>query len=370
MSTVLGHLNPNAVFKYFEEITKIPHESGNEKQMSDYLVNFAKELNLDVVQEPCMNVIINKPATAGYESAPGVIIQGHMDMVCVKDDHSDFDFATQPLPIYVDGDYIRTHGTTLGADNGIAVAMAMAILADANLKHPALTVLVTVEEETGMDGVMALDPSHVKGDILLNLDSEEEGVALASCAGGVRNTVELPIEWTELLTGDHETVNVVISGLKGGHSGVEINKNRANANKLLGRLLHAVSKNLTVAVSSVNGGEKMNAIPKRAEVILTVAKEEVVTLKTIVSEFEKTVQNEFATADAGIKIEVLAGEASAKVMSEQTLNNLIAILQLMPYGPQTMSANVAGLVESSNNIGVVETKENSIEFNSAVRSSV
>lgn len=198
MSEILGNLKPQAVFHYFEQMTKIPRESGNEAAISEYLVNFAKEHNLDYVQEPCKNVIITKPATPGYEDAPRVILQGHMDMVCVKDDELDFNFETDALPIYVDGDWLRTKGTTLGADNGIAVAMSLAILADETLEHPALTVLVTTEEETGMDGVMTLDPANVPGDILINIDSEEEGVALASCAGGVRNSLKLPIEWTEV----------------------------------------------------------------------------------------------------------------------------------------------------------------------------
>ena len=261
MSDILGNLNPRAVFHYFEEMTKIPRESGNEAAISQYLVDFANEHGLEVIQEPCKNVIIKKPATAGYENAPRVILQGHMDMVCVKDDELEFDFETQALPIYVEGDWIKSKGTTLGADNGIAVAMSLAILADKTMAHPALTVLVTTEEETGMDGVMALDPAHVQGDILINIDSEEEGVALASCAGGVRNSLKLPLEWMTLSDNSLVSYEVVISGLKGGHSGIEINKCRANANKLMGRFFHYV-QDLQVSVAHVAGGEKMNAIPK------------------------------------------------------------------------------------------------------------
>lgn len=369
MSEILGNLKPQAVFHYFEQMTKIPRESGNEAAISEYLVNFAKEHNLDYVQEPCKNVIITKPATPGYEDAPRVILQGHMDMVCVKDDELDFNFETDALPIYVDGDWLRTKGTTLGADNGIAVAMSLAILADETLEHPALTVLVTTEEETGMDGVMALDPANVPGDILINIDSEEEGVALASCAGGVRNSLKLPIEWTEVDAAGLTSYEIVISGLKGGHSGIEINKCRANANKLMGRLLHYI-QDLNVSVSSIAGGEKMNAISKRAILNITLAQEQSEALESKVKDFEIMVRAEFETADPGISVVTTKKDTVTKVFTKETSQNLMYILQLIPYGPQTMSANIPGLVESSSNIGVVEMDENEIEFNSAIRSSV
>lgn len=369
MSEILGNLKPQAVFHYFEQMTKIPRESGNEAAISEYLVNFAKEHNLDYVQEPCKNVIITKPATPGYEDAPRVILQGHMDMVCVKDDELDFNFETDALPIYVDGDWLRTKGTTLGADNGIAVAMSLAILADETLEHPALTVLVTTEEETGMDGVMALDPANVPGDILINIDSEEEGVALASCAGGVRNSLKLPIEWTEVDAAGLTSYEIVISGLKGGHSGIEINKCRANANKLMGRLLHYI-QDLNVSVSSIAGGEKMNAISKRAILNITLAQEQSEVLESKVKDFEIMVRAEFETADPGISVVTTKKDTVTKVFTKETAQNLMYILQLIPYGPQTMSANIPGLVESSSNIGVVEMDENEIEFNSAIRSSV
>ncbi|MTL51742.1 beta-Ala-His dipeptidase, partial [Turicibacter sanguinis] len=346
MSDILGNLNPRAVFHYFEEMTKIPRESGNEAAISQYLVDFANEHGLEVIQEPCKNVIIKKPATAGYENAPRVILQGHMDMVCVKDDELEFDFETQALPIYVEGDWIKSKGTTLGADNGIAVAMSLAILADKTMAHPALTVLVTTEEETGMDGVMALDPAHVQGDILINIDSEEEGVALASCAGGVRNSLKLPLEWMTLSDNSLVSYEVVISGLKGGHSGIEINKCRANANKLMGRFFHYV-QDLQVSVAHVAGGEKMNAISKRAKMVLTLSKDKVSTLEEKVKDFEIMIRAEFETADQDITLKLAPVATELKVWTAETLQKVTHILQLIPYGPQTMSANVAGLVESS-----------------------
>lgn len=357
------------ILHHFKEMDKIPRCSGNEKEVSNFLKNFAENLGLEVIQDSNLNIIIKKPGTKGYENSPVVILQGHMDMVCVKDDELDFNFETDALPIYVDGDWLRTKGTTLGADNGIAVAMSLAILADETLEHPALTVLVTTEEETGMDGVMALDPANVPGDILINIDSEEEGVALASCAGGVRNSLKLPIEWTEVDAAGLTSYEIVISGLKGGHSGIEINKCRANANKLMGRLLHYI-QDLNVSVSSIAGGEKMNAISKRAILNITLAQEQSEALESKVKDFEIMVRAEFETADPGISVVTTKKDTVTKVFTKETAQNLMYILQLIPYGPQTMSANIPGLVESSSNIGVVEMDENEIEFNSAIRSSV
>ena len=229
---------------------------------------------------------------------------------------------------------------------------------------------MTTEEETGMDGVMALNPDNVPGDILINIDSEEEGVALASCAGGVRNSLKLPIEWTEVDAAGVTSYEIVISGLKGGHSGIEINKCRANANKLMGRLLHYI-QDLNVSVSSIAGGEKMNAISKRAILNITLAQEQAEALESKVKDFEMMVRAEFETADPGISV-VATKKETIKLESlyKETAQHLMYILQLIPYGPQTMSANIAGLVESSSNIGVVEMNDSEIEFNSAIRSSV
>lgn len=363
---ILGQLEPKDVFTYFEALTKIPHESGNEAEISQYLVDFAKEHQLEVIQEPCYNVIIKKPATPGYESAPGVILQGHMDMVCVKEDDLDFDFATQALPIVVDGDWIRTEGTTLGADNGIAVAMSMAILADKTLEHPALTVLITTAEETGMDGVLALNPENVSGEILLNLDSDNEGEALVSCAGGVRNVLTLPLAWTEVAGASYE---IVISGLKGGHSGVEINEGRANANKLMGRLLYEL-QSLDLSISQLSGGEKDNAISKRAVTNVVISEDNSEALVQKIKAFEELIQKEFSVTDPGIKVSLTKTDKVTKVLTKETAKKAVSILSLIPYGPQTMSANIQGLVESSTNPGVVEMTEEALIFHSAIRSSV
>lgn len=369
MKEILKDLKPEALFKHFESLTRIPRESGNEKAVSDFLVKFANNNGLEVIQDEYLNVIIKKPGTPGYENKKTVILQGHMDMVCVKKDDLEFDFEKDPIPIVVDEDMIRTEGTTLGADNGIAVAMAMAILEAKDLEHSPITALITVAEETGMDGVVNLNPENISGDILINIDSEDEGVFLSSCAGGVNNIVNLPIKWKDLKE-DKVTYDIYIKGLLGGHSGIEINKNRANAIKLLGRILQALDNKIKIDISAVNGGEKMNAIPKFAKATVLIKNEDIELLKKVVKEYEEIFANEYSVSDPNIKIEIKEIERTTNAMDENTKKSLISILRLLPFGVQTMSAGVEGLVESSNNIGVLEMKDNTIIFNNALRSSV
>lgn len=362
----LKNLHPVDVFTYFEALTQIPRESGKEKAVSDYLMQFAKENGLEAIQEPCLNVIIKKPASPGYEHLPAVILQGHLDMVCVKEDSLDFDFDTQPIPISVDGDWIKTAGTTLGADNGIAVAMTMALLADPTAVHPALEGLFTVAEETGMDGALYLDPKNLSGKTLINLDSDLEGHAVVSCAGGVRHLLTLPLEF-EGAPSHFEAYHVVISGLKGGHSGVEIGEGRANSNKLMGRFLYALEK-IGARAASINGGEKDNAISKRAEMTLLAADGE--GLQKLAASFEQTLKNEFSETDPDISVTVEAAEKPEEVLTFECAQKATDILLLVPYGPKTMSAAIPGLVESSNNPGVVIQNTHTLEIHNAVRSSV
>lgn len=366
MSTIQG-LKPEKVFKYFAEMSEVPRGSNDEQRISDYLVSWAKARNLEVIQEPCLNVIIKKPATAGYEHIAPVILQGHMDMVCVKREGSQHDFSKDPVELWVDGDFLKAKETTLGADNGIAVAMSLAILDSSDLEHPALEVLVTVAEETGMDGANNLIPENLTGKTLINIDSEEEGVMLASCAGGVNNIVTLPIEWKN---SDKESFKkLTIKGLLGGHSGIEINKNRANAIKLMARVLKAL-ESLNVEVTEVYGGEKMNAITKFCHATIGFSAADEAKVTSCIKAMEETFQNEFAAADPGIFFEFVTTEKPSKVYSDQTKTALISILRLLPNGVQTMNHSISGLVESSNNIGVLESKENAIVMNNAVRSSV
>lgn len=359
-------LNPERVWHYFEAISAIPRESGNEKAVSDYLVKVAQTLNLKHVQEPCNNVIIYKPASAGYENAPRVILQGHMDMVCVKDADSDHDFDNDPLKLFTDGDWLGAEGTTLGGDNGIAVAMALAILEDQQLAHPALTVLITVAEETGMDGAIALNGELINGDILINLDSEEEGVVLASNAGGVNVDVNLPI--TTCKNNYANSYKITIDGLKGGHSGMEINKHRANAIKLMGRLLQQLST-LNGAVFNIAGGSKMNAIASDSHVFYA-TDADVASVMQQLAIIEEQFKEELQVADSGVKISFERCENASEVFDEDSQKGLIALLLLTPYGVQTMSASIEGLVESSNNLGVLSYIDGQVVLVNALRSSV
>lgn len=369
MESSLNVIKPEAVFRHFLRLTRIPRCSGNEREISDYIVEFAKSHGLDVIQDESSNVIIKKPATKGYENSPTVILQAHMDMVCAKIEDFEFDFEKGPIPIIVDGEMIRTKGTTLGADNGIGVAMIMAILESKELPHPPIVALFTVDEERGMEGAMKLNPQNISGDIMISLDSEEEGIITASSAGGVSNILRLQIKWNEVEP-NKQAYKVSIKGLLGGHSGIDIDKNRASAVMLLGRLLQGIDEKIDVDIASVNGGEKINAIPRMADAIIMINKENETELEDIIREYERIFLNEFQISDPDIKIYLEKVNEVDKVFDLKTKKGVISILRLIPFGVQTMSANIEGLVESSNNIGVVTTREEEIIFESAVRSSV
>ncbi len=369
MNEILTDLKPKDVFTYFEKLTKIPRGSGNEEKVSDFLVNFAKDHNLEYAQETCKNVIIKKPASKGYEDTPKVILQGHLDIVCAKEESLDFDFEKDPIPLVVEGDFIKTKGTTLGADNGIAVAMVMAILANDELKHSEISALFTVSEETGMDGAMALNPDNISGDILINIDSEEEGTALSSCAGGVNAYVFLPFE-KERCRRDMAFYEVSIKGLLGGHSGIEINKNRANAIKLMARVLKSIDQEMIYKLASIQGGEKMNAIAKMCSVVIAIEKNNVKKLEKVLNRMQTYFSSEFEGSDPEIKIYIKSISRENKVLNESSKRKLMHILRLLPQGIETMSSKMSGLVESSNNVGVIETQENEIFINNAIRSSV
>lgn len=349
------------VIDYFLELTKIPHCSGDEQQISDYLVQFARDRNLKVVQDEALNVVIYKPASPGKADLAPVILQGHMDMVCVKLDDLSFDFAGQALPVVIDGDTIRTEGTTLGADNGIAVAMIMAILDDPDLEHPPIEALITTGEEVGLLGAAAIEGRLFQGRRLINLDSEEEGVYLTGCAGGVRNVIELPVEY--VAPRFEKAYEIRIHGLAGGHSGIEIDKNRANANKLMGRLLAGLSD---IEIAFLAGGEKMNAIAKQASLTLVTNSD----ISRIVDEMSRQFKAEYAVSDPDLTITLSPVELPDQVLSPASAAKVTDLLQLIPQGVQAMSQHVAGLVETSTNLGVITQEKDQILFESAHRSSL
>lgn len=365
---ILQNLEPKKVFSYFEEISEIPRGSGNEKAISNYLVNVAKKLNLEVIQDEALNVIIKKPATKGYENAPTVIIQGHMDMVCEKNKGTDHDFEKDPLKLRIIDDMVYATDTTLGADNGIAVAYALAILDSNDIPHPALEVLVTTDEETGMSGAMAVSKEHINGTVLINLDNEEEGHLLVSCAGGIRSKHTLTGELEAL--SNEELLHIAIRGLKGGHSGMEINKERGNSNKIMGRILKSLEV-IDYKLASLNGGSKNNAIPREADAIIAVDKKDLEKAKEIINSWNDILKNELKAQDPGVNVNILENtEKVEKIFTKDSTKKAVNLLYLIPSGINTNSVEIEGLVESSTNLGVVTTINNQIEFDSAIRSSI
>ncbi|MEG0308719.1 MAG: aminoacyl-histidine dipeptidase [Clostridium sp.] len=365
----LKNLKSFEVINFFKKMNEIPRGSGNERAISDWLVKFAKDRNLEVIQDEALNVIIKKAATKGYENAPIVIIQGHMDMVCEKNQGTNHDFEKDPIAFIVDGDFIKADGTTLGADNGIAVAYALAILDRNDISHPALEVLVTTEEETGMGGATNLRPEDLKGRILVNIDSEEEGVLLVSCAGGVRAKFSVPVTY-ENTEGKYSSLAIKIRGLKGGHSGMEIKKERGNANKLMGRFLMDLNAIVDFKLASINGGAKMNAIPREADASVLVRSEEMCKVQDKIKEWTGIFKNELQGIDDDFKLTCEVVDGVDKVFSDDTKRNVLRALFMLPNGVQTMSMAIEGLVQSSTNVGVVTTTSEAVEFENAVRSSV
>ncbi len=363
---ILDNIEPKQVMKFFEDISAIPRESKKEKQVSDWLVTFAKERGLEVIQDKSYNVIIKKPATSGYEQAPIVIIQGHMDMVCEQNQGTNHDFANDGIKLQVNGDFISGTGTTLGADNGIAVAFALALLDSKDIPHPALEVLLTADEEQGMSGAMNLDGSHLKGRLMINLDAGEN--LFVSCAGGARGEIEIATAF-DTLTTTEQGITIEVRGLQGGHSGGEIHEQRGNSNKLLGRALNEIRKELPFNIAEIFGGAKENAIPREAEATLKFKNYDATKLNTIITQLNKTFKDEYKTSDPHVEIK-LNTKPINKVMNDVTTKKIVDTIILHPNGINTWSKEIENLVESSLNLGVIEMKDNSVCLRSAIRGSV
>ncbi len=361
---VLEHLEPKSVFSFFEQICAIPHGSGNTKAISDYLVRFAEARALEHYQDALNNVIIIKEAAPGYESAEPVILQGHMDMVCEKAPDCTKDMASEGLDLAVEGDTVYARGTTLGGDDGIAVAMALAVLDDPDLPHPRIEAVFTVDEETGMDGAFGIDVSPLKAKRLINIDSEAEGIFTVSCAGGCRANCVIPVTRAPF---SGAALRVDVEGLAGGHSGTEIDKGRANADKLLGRVLLTCANRLPLRIISVSGGLKDNAIPTAACATLIAGDE--AALRDVCAQMDKTLKEEFCVTDPGVAVRVSAAEAAAP-MDEASTRRVLCLLTCVPNGIQTMSADIKGLVQTSLNLGILTTQPDSVSASFSVRSSV
>ncbi|MBO5291927.1 MAG: aminoacyl-histidine dipeptidase [Lachnospiraceae bacterium] len=365
---VLEQLAPKKVFQFFEEICGIPHGSGNVEKISNYLVRFAEERGLTYFQDDLYNVVIIKEASEGYEEQEPLILQGHMDMVAVKKPGADIDMKTEGLRIAVEGDYVYAKDTSLGGDDGIAVAYALAVLDDDTIRHPRLEVVLTVDEEVGMEGASGIDLSMLKGHQMLNLDSEEEGIFLTSCAGGGRVRSTLLVSY-EQKTG--QVYHVVIGGLLGGHSGGEIHKERANSNILMGRLLQRV--NGVAALMELFGGLADNAIPRETTAGFVVAVDQEAVFEAQVRELEQEVKKEFAVKDSGIFIKLEKEgtmENSVPALTAESMQKASDLLFLQPNGVQAMSADIHGLVQTSLNLGILELKGKELKLETSVRSSL
>lgn len=366
----LQELAENRVFYYFQKICAIPHGSTQEKQISDYIASFARERGLFYRQDEKYNVLIKKPGSKGCENAPALIVQGHIDMVCEKNAGTEHDFLNDSLQLYIDGDFIRARGTTLGADNGIAAAYMLAMLEDDTLEHPPLECVFTTEEEIGMGGAKAFDTSDLQGKRFLNMDTEEEGHLMVSCCGGRRMRVYLPAERIAEESGAKPFI-LRIRGLKGGHSGSDIHLQRANANVLLGRVLYEMREQMDFALVRADGGNMDNAICREAEAVFCIQAEQEGAALSLLKELEKTFCEEYKDRESGITIEMEeVREQIADTLTQTTRDYLIALLLLLPYGVQTMDTGMEGLVESSSNIGILKTYEDHIYVDNAVRSSV
>ena len=361
---ILEHLEPRGVFRFFEELCAIPHGSSNTKAVSDWLMDFARERGLEAYQDGLNNVIIIKEATSGYESAEPVILQGHMDMVCEKAPGCAKDMEKEGLDLAVDGDAVYAEGTTLGGDDGIAVAMALAILDADDIPHPRLEAVFTVDEEIGMLGATALDVSMLRGRRMLNLDSEEEGVFTVGCAGGNLTQCTLPLTRAPYAG---KALTVTVGGLRGGHSGAEIDKGLGNANMLMGRLLYAASRKAELRLVEVNGGLKDNAIPR--ETVATLVTTDPEAVLAVCRELDAQLKNEYRTTDPDVF--VTAAESTASLpMDDDTTRRVLCFLTCAPNGIQTMSADMPGLVQTSLNLGILKTEKDAVIASFCVRSSI
>ena len=361
----LAGLEPASVFKYFEEICAIPHGSRNTKMISDYLVSFAKEHAIAYEQDELNNVVMYQDGTCGLEDHAPVILQGHMDMVCEKDANCTINMDTDGLIIDHDDQWVFAHGTTLGGDNGIAVAYILALLADKTIPHPPLEIIITVDEEIGMEGAAGVDLSRFKSRTMINIDSEDEGVFTVSCAGGARSVIHMPVQ-RRVVYGP--CVKLTVEGLRGGHSGVEIHKNLANANKVMGQFLARIQQLMPLCITKLSGGAKDNAIPRTCEATLIPLGMYIERINDIAAELQAEIRRDFDEPDAivrGDDVDALGGNA----LTTECTAKLISFLNAAPNGVQVMSADIEGLVQTSLNLGVMSLDEE-LTLTFAVRSSV
>ncbi len=369
MGSVLGHLKPELVWYHFEEICKHPRPSKKEEKIAQYIVSVGERLGLQTEKDKFGNIVIRKPATPGFENRKAVVLQGHIDMVCEKNRDVEHDFDNDPIYPYIDGDWVKAKGTTLGADNGIGVACALAVLESKDIEHGPLECLFTLDEETGLTGASSLKKNWLKADILINMDSEDLGVIFIGCSGG-KNTAATFKAKLEKAPRNYSSYELKVAGLKGGHSGLEIQVGRGNAVKILNRAIWSYSQENNIRLSEINGGNKHNAIPREAFAVVLVPKNDEKKLKKFVTKYNETVKSEYAAVEPDLVVSMEKHSAPEKVMDEKTQKHLINALYAIPHGVIKMSNDIPGLVETSTNLAVVETKGKNINIVTSQRSPV
>lgn len=369
MSSVLGHLKPELVWYHFEEICKYPRPSKKEEKIAEYVVSVGKRLGLQTEKDKFGNILIRKPATPGRENLKTVTMQGHIDMVCEKNRDVEHDFDNDPIYPYIDGDWVKAKGTTLGADNGIGVAAALAVLEANDIEHGPIEALFTLDEETGLTGASSLKKGWLKGDILINMDSEDLGTLFIGCSGG-KNTAAKFKAKLEKAPRNYATFELKVAGLKGGHSGLEIHVGRGNAVKILNRLIWNYTQEYKIRLAEINGGNKHNAIPREAFAVVLVPKNDDTKLKKFVNAYNETVKAEFAAVEPDLTVSLAKHATPEKVMDEKTQKHLVNALYAIPHGVIKMSNDIPGLVETSTNLAVVETVGKHVNIVTSQRSSV
>lgn len=366
----MKNLEPALLWGFFHEITQIPRPSKKEERIREFLQAFGGQFQLETKTDSAGNIIIAKPATPGYEQRKKIILQSHMDMVCEKNSDVEFNFDTDPIRTYIEDDWVKAQGTTLGADNGIGMAIMLAVLASTDLKHPALECLFTVDEETGLTGAFALEKNFLSGDVLINLDSEDDGEIFVGCAGGIDTTATLPYAPEESPAG-YFTFSVTVKGLTGGHSGDDINKGRGNANKILNRYLWQVNRQMDLRLHSFDGGNLRNAIPREATAVVSVPFAEKETVRVLINQYIAETEKEFANVEPNMQIVLESETQPATAIDKKTSNALLNALYACPHGVIAMSNDMPGLVETSTNLASVKMKpDNTILITTSQRSSV
>ncbi|PLX19964.1 MAG: cytosol nonspecific dipeptidase [Salinivirgaceae bacterium] len=369
MSEEIRNLEPKLLWEHFYSLTQIPRPSKKEEKVRAFMKKFGEDLGLETIEDEVGNIIIRKPATPGMEDRKGVVMQGHLDMVPQANSDSNHNFETDPIEAYIDGDWVTAKGTTLGADNGMGVAAAMAVLSSNDIEHPLVEGLFTIDEEAGMTGANYLKPGILKGDILLNMDSEDEGELYVGCAGGEDANVSLPYT-EENMPSDYKGYKLSVTGLKGGHSGMDIPLGRGNANKIMFRLFNKAIDAMDLRVSEVNGGSLRNAIPREGFAIVGVPSAKASEFETFVKEYAATIQNELSGSDPGVKVEVVTADLPAKAIAKDTFRKFTDAIMACPNGVIRMSDAMEGLVETSTNLAVVKTENGELIAQALMRSSV